>query len=96
MTYTNVYETRDGQRTGTSHGFTTREQAEEYVASHRHARDNDPVWSEYKRQGMDWVIPPEHIDYPHEPGFMIDCPRCEWECNCTATSAECVWTGHAS
>lgn len=24
-----------------------------------------------------------HADYPHEPGMLYDCPRCEAECHCT-------------
>lgn len=26
---------------------------------------------------------PEHADYPHEPGTLYDCPRCEAECFCS-------------
>jgi len=24
----------------------------------------------------------EHVDYPHQPGYLYDCPGCELECNC--------------
>lgn len=24
-----------------------------------------------------------HVDYPHEPGRLYDCPACEAECHCT-------------
>jgi hypothetical protein len=26
---------------------------------------------------------PAHVDYPHEPGRLYDCPACEAECHCT-------------
>jgi hypothetical protein len=32
----------------------------------------------------------EHIDYPHNPGFLYDCPACEAECFCTS-EADCVY-----
>ena len=35
-----------------------------------------------------------HVNYPHEPGYLCDCPACEAECHCTPGSAECVWSGH--
>lgn len=54
--YTWVYETRNGQRTGSSHGFPNRQQADEYVESMRWNRDNSPVYIEYKKQGWDWQI----------------------------------------
>jgi len=39
----------------------------------------------------------EHVDYPHEPGYLYDCPACEEECYCTIDdngsllSAPCVY-----
>ncbi len=34
-----------------------------------------------------------HSDYPHEPGRLYDCPRCENECFCTGYpgDTECVF-----
>jgi hypothetical protein len=31
-----------------------------------------------------------HVDYPHEPGHLYDCPACEATCHCTPTSTQCV------
>lgn len=28
-------------------------------------------------------LPLEHVDYPHEPGRLYDCPACEAECHCS-------------
>ena len=25
----------------------------------------------------------DHVNYPHQPGFLYDCPACESECFCT-------------
>jgi len=36
----------------------------------------------------------EHVDYPHHPGHLIDCPACEAKCHCTPDTTECVWSGH--
>jgi len=37
-----------------------------------------------------------HIDYPHTPGFMLDCYACEMgECQCTDSSSECASRVHA-
>lgn len=30
-----------------------------------------------------------HVDYPHEPGRLYDCPECEKRCHCTDGS--CVY-----
>lgn len=35
-----------------------------------------------------------HVNYPHEPGYLYDCPACENTCHCTPNTAECVWIGH--
>lgn len=34
-----------------------------------------------------------HVDYPHEPGYLPDCPACEAVCWCDGESAECVYGG---
>ena len=34
-----------------------------------------------------------HVDYPHEPGYLYDCPACEASCHCEDGSAECVYDG---
>jgi hypothetical protein len=34
-----------------------------------------------------------HVDYPHEPGRLHDCPACEVACHCTPGDAECVFEG---
>jgi hypothetical protein len=36
---------------------------------------------------------PEHVNYPHEPGRLYDCPACESRCHCTPGTAECVYDG---
>ena len=36
----------------------------------------------------------EHVNYPHTPGYLYDCPACEESCHCSPDSAECVWPGH--
>ena len=41
----------------------------------------------------------EHVDYPHEPGRLHDCPACEAQCHCgpgvaAGTETECVWPPH--
>lgn len=52
-----------------------------------------------------------HVDYPHWPGRLIDCPACEAHCHCGEAhdescrhpmdgelhhTTECVWPGHES
>jgi len=36
---------------------------------------------------------PGHIDYPHAPGRLIDCPACEAKCHCTGVPGDepCVY-----
>lgn len=34
-----------------------------------------------------------HVNYPHEPGRLHDCPACEAACHCTPGAAECVFEG---
>jgi len=36
---------------------------------------------------------PGHVDYPHQPGRLYDCPACEAACHCTPGDAECVYSG---
>ena len=36
---------------------------------------------------------PDHVDYPHEPGYLHDCPACEARCHCEQYSPMCVYTG---
>ena len=36
---------------------------------------------------------PEHVDYPHHPGRLFDCPACEARCYCTPGDAECIYSG---
>lgn len=38
-----------------------------------------------------------HIHYPHEWGYMLECPKCEQECWCEGKpdQAQCVWEGHS-
>ena len=45
--------------------------------------------SEYEGQ----ALPLEHVDYPHEPGRLYDCPACEAECWCTGRpgDTQCVF-----
>lgn len=35
-----------------------------------------------------------HVDYPHHPGFLVDCGACEARCHCTPRSAMCVYIGY--
>lgn len=35
----------------------------------------------------------KHVNYPHEPGRLYDCPACEARCHCTPGTAECIYTG---
>lgn len=34
-----------------------------------------------------------HVDYPHLPGRLPDCPACQAHCHCTPGDAECVYDG---
>lgn len=41
----------------------------------------------------------EHVNYPHEPGRLYDCPACEARCHCGPEVArgeaeECIWKWH--
>jgi hypothetical protein len=35
----------------------------------------------------------DHVDYPHEAGYLYDCPACESQCFCEhdLSPAACVW-----
>lgn len=35
-----------------------------------------------------------HVNYPHFPGRLYDCPACEERCHCSVDGSECVWSGH--
>jgi len=35
----------------------------------------------------------EHVEYPHLPGYLYDCPACEMSCHCAEGTAECVYGG---
>lgn len=34
-----------------------------------------------------------HNEYPHEPGYLMDCIACESRCHCAPNQAECVFDG---
>lgn len=37
-------------------------------------------------------VEPEHVSYPHQPGYLMDCAACESRCHCEGTgNAECVY-----
>lgn len=36
---------------------------------------------------------PVHVDYPHTPGRLYDCPACEAACHCVAGKTYCVYSG---
>lgn len=38
-------------------------------------------------------LAPEHVDYPHDAGYLFDCPACEARCHCAPGQAECVFSG---
>lgn len=35
----------------------------------------------------------DHADYPHEAGYLVECPACEARCWCDGESAQCVYGG---
>ena len=40
-----------------------------------------------------------HSVYPHMPGYLIECPECEFKCHCgpgvmAGNETECVFIGH--
>lgn len=51
----------------------------------------------YMISGVARWIPDEdpHVDYPHYPGRLYDCPACEARCHCTpdAGTTECIFEG---
>ena len=38
----------------------------------------------------------EHVNYPHEPGRLYDCPVCEAACHCKPNETECIYSGEHS
>lgn len=36
-----------------------------------------------------WFVSMVHVDYPHHPGTLYDCPACETVCYCTESS-QCI------
>lgn len=69
-----VNQTRPGwpNGDGNSRGFYSLEEAQNWINVHRHARDNDPVWVNYKNAQIDWIIAPEHEpDELDEDGRII-------------------------
>ena len=59
------------------------------------------VWGPSWRTGtfglLARVEPPMHADYPHFPGFLVDCPECMSRCYCdreavdAGREVECVF-----
>lgn len=56
------------------------------------------------RRVVHWIdrtvlIEPQHLNYPHEPGYLPDCPACEGSCHCNPEAVaagretECVFEG---
>ena len=37
--------------------------------------------------------PVPHVNYPHLPGRLHDCPACQARCHCTSGDAQCVYDG---
>lgn len=37
----------------------------------------------------------QHVNYPHEPGRLVDCPACEARCHCDPDpgTTACVYDG---
>lgn len=52
-----------------------------------HERDEDPEPSGWA------VLRLRHVNYPHTPGYLFDCPVCEAVCHCTEGASECVFEG---
>lgn len=50
------------------------------------------VWVDGERALVDvesLTVTEPHVDYPHEPGYLVDCPACEVRCHCgMATDGE--------
>jgi hypothetical protein len=53
---------------------------------------DDDDWVPYSYLTEAWKVKLEgHVDYPHHPGFLHDCPGCQSRCHCEEDSAICVW-----
>lgn len=35
----------------------------------------------------------DHVNYPHFPGRLYDCPACEERCHCQPGETECIYSG---
>lgn len=37
-----------------------------------------------------------HVNYPHHPGYLYDCPACEAKCHCTGNPSytNCIAGSH--
>jgi hypothetical protein len=47
----------------------------------------------YRREPKDFLGLVRHVDYPHEPGRLYDCPACESSCHCVPGYTQCVYSG---
>lgn len=62
-------------------------------------QDNGDTWGIALEAALDYVYEQglvstvNHSDYPHHPGYLMDCPACEARCHCTEGSAQCVFDG---
>ena len=53
-------------------------------------------WAErvaLEQYGSELETAAAHVNYPHWPGRLYDCPACESSCHCAAGFAECVFVG---
>lgn len=55
----------------------------------------EPVVEVHWITNLEPVVVDVHVDYPHEPGRLIDCPACEARCHCDADpgTTACVFEG---
>lgn len=46
-------------------------------------------------KGRPVIEVPQHVNYPHEPGRLYDCPACEERCWCDSSpgTTECIYSG---
>jgi hypothetical protein len=47
----------------------------------------------YRREPKHFLRLVKHVDYPHEPGRLYDCPACEGSCHCVAGYTQCLYRG---